>query len=189
MKFPSYSTFRRVLKTIDFQPLTDLFNTWALAIASPKPEEDWQLMLRAFVAHWQIIVSHIRTLSRLCQYLVTNVVLLSRISKLNNCLLILKDTGELKIDYTGSKMLLFPKIFHCVVVAMLLLIGQFCTAFSLRYDRQIFWFSNYPSSTTCLIQPTPKGFFSVCMKPPCPSLQGKGVGGGVLVPHKGWKLQ
>ena len=51
MKFPSYSTFRRVLKTIDFQPLTDLFNIWALAIASPKPEEDWQLMLRAFVAH------------------------------------------------------------------------------------------------------------------------------------------
>lgn len=39
IKFPSYSTFRRVLKTIDFQPLTDLFNTWALAIASPKPEE------------------------------------------------------------------------------------------------------------------------------------------------------
>lgn len=29
IKFPSYSTFRRVLTTIDFQPLTDLFNTWA----------------------------------------------------------------------------------------------------------------------------------------------------------------
>lgn len=34
-KFPSYSTFRRVLKTIDFQPLTNLFNSWASATVPP----------------------------------------------------------------------------------------------------------------------------------------------------------
>ncbi len=28
-KFPSYSTFRRVIKTLNFNPLTDLFNAWA----------------------------------------------------------------------------------------------------------------------------------------------------------------
>lgn len=33
--FPSYSTFRRVLKTLDFQPLTDLFNSWASATVPP----------------------------------------------------------------------------------------------------------------------------------------------------------
>lgn len=38
-KFPSYSTFRRILKTIDFQPLTDLFNSWAGAIAPPIENE------------------------------------------------------------------------------------------------------------------------------------------------------
>ena len=35
IKFPSYSTFRRVIKTLDFQPLTDLFNTWANQNLSP----------------------------------------------------------------------------------------------------------------------------------------------------------
>ena len=39
IKLPSYSTFRRVLQTLDFQPLTDLFNTWAGAIAPPIPQE------------------------------------------------------------------------------------------------------------------------------------------------------
>lgn len=39
IKFPSYSTFRRVLKTIDFQPLTDLFNTWAQTFVPPIPGE------------------------------------------------------------------------------------------------------------------------------------------------------
>jgi hypothetical protein len=39
IKFPSYSTFRRVLKTIDFQPLTDLFNGWAACSLPPNPGE------------------------------------------------------------------------------------------------------------------------------------------------------
>ncbi|HYW17924.1 MAG TPA: ISAs1 family transposase [Nodularia sp. (in: cyanobacteria)] len=29
IKFPSYSTFRRILLSLNFQPLTDLFNSWA----------------------------------------------------------------------------------------------------------------------------------------------------------------
>ena len=29
IEFRSYSTFRRVIKTIDFQPLRDLLNNWA----------------------------------------------------------------------------------------------------------------------------------------------------------------
>ena len=39
VNFPSYSTFRRVLKTLDFQPLTDLFNTWVTKCVPPIPEE------------------------------------------------------------------------------------------------------------------------------------------------------
>ncbi len=39
IKLPSYSTFRRVLKTVDFQPLTDLFNGWASATVPPIPGE------------------------------------------------------------------------------------------------------------------------------------------------------
>ncbi len=39
VKFPSYSTFRRVLLTLDFQPLTDLFNAWAAQLVPPKPQE------------------------------------------------------------------------------------------------------------------------------------------------------
>lgn len=39
VNFPSYSTFRRVLRTLDFQPLTDLFNTWAAASVPPVPAE------------------------------------------------------------------------------------------------------------------------------------------------------
>ncbi|MEG4806409.1 ISAs1 family transposase [Microcoleus sp. F8-D1] len=39
IEFPSYSTFRRVLKTIDFQPLTDLFNNWAAVTMPPMPGE------------------------------------------------------------------------------------------------------------------------------------------------------
>lgn len=39
IKFPSYSTFRRVLKTLDFQPLTDLFNRWAAFVVPPMPGE------------------------------------------------------------------------------------------------------------------------------------------------------
>lgn len=39
INFPSYSTFRRVLKTIDFQPLTDLFNSWVSATVPPIPGE------------------------------------------------------------------------------------------------------------------------------------------------------
>lgn len=39
IEFPSYSTFRRVLKTRDFQPLTDLFNNWAAVTMPPMPGE------------------------------------------------------------------------------------------------------------------------------------------------------
>lgn len=39
IKFPSYSTFRRVLKTVDFQPFTDLFNNWASVFVPPMPYE------------------------------------------------------------------------------------------------------------------------------------------------------
>lgn len=39
IKFPSYSTFRRVLKSINFQPLTDLFNDWAAMRLPPQPGE------------------------------------------------------------------------------------------------------------------------------------------------------
>ncbi len=39
IKFPSYSTFRRVLKTVDFQRLTDLFNTWAANFVPAMPGE------------------------------------------------------------------------------------------------------------------------------------------------------
>ncbi|MHC5769496.1 MAG: transposase family protein [Nostoc sp.] len=39
INFPSYSTFRRVLKTVDFQPLTDLFNNWASVFVPPIPGE------------------------------------------------------------------------------------------------------------------------------------------------------
>jgi hypothetical protein len=39
VKMPSYSTFRRVLRAIDFQPLTDLFNTWAKVCVPPMPGE------------------------------------------------------------------------------------------------------------------------------------------------------
>lgn len=38
-KFPSYSTFRRVIKTINFHPLMDLFNTWAAITVQPNPGE------------------------------------------------------------------------------------------------------------------------------------------------------
>ena len=38
-KFPSYSTFRRVLLRLDFQVLTDLFNSWTASIFSPVAEE------------------------------------------------------------------------------------------------------------------------------------------------------
>lgn len=34
-KFPSYSTFRRVIKTLNFQPLMGLFNTWAAMTVPP----------------------------------------------------------------------------------------------------------------------------------------------------------
>lgn len=44
IKFPSYSTFRRVLTTIDFQPLTNLFNSWAVAIAPPLENEIFALL-------------------------------------------------------------------------------------------------------------------------------------------------
>ncbi|MHC5769400.1 MAG: ISAs1 family transposase [Nostoc sp.] len=37
--FSSDSTFRRVLKTVDFQPLTDLFNNWASVFVPPIPGE------------------------------------------------------------------------------------------------------------------------------------------------------
>lgn len=39
VKFPSYSTFRRVLLTLDFQALTNLFNTWADQNLSPSAGE------------------------------------------------------------------------------------------------------------------------------------------------------
>ncbi|QLE58113.1 ISAs1 family transposase [Nostoc sp. TCL26-01] len=39
IKLPSYSTFRRVLKTIDFQAFTDLFNDWASVFVPPIPGE------------------------------------------------------------------------------------------------------------------------------------------------------
>ena len=39
IKFPSYSTFRRVLQTLNFQPLTDLFNNWAATTIPLMPEE------------------------------------------------------------------------------------------------------------------------------------------------------
>ncbi len=32
VKFPSYSTFRRVILNLDFQHFTDLFNSWELKI-------------------------------------------------------------------------------------------------------------------------------------------------------------
>jgi hypothetical protein len=38
-KFPSYSTFRRVIKTLNFNPLTDLFNTWAAMRVPPNQGE------------------------------------------------------------------------------------------------------------------------------------------------------
>ena len=39
INFPSYSTFRRILKNIDFQPLTDLFNNWAQVFVPSQPGE------------------------------------------------------------------------------------------------------------------------------------------------------
>lgn len=39
VKFPSYSTFRRVLKTLNFEPLIDLFNTWAANFAPAQAGE------------------------------------------------------------------------------------------------------------------------------------------------------
>lgn len=39
VKFPSYSTFRRILKTIDFQALTEIFNSWAQVLVPPEPGE------------------------------------------------------------------------------------------------------------------------------------------------------
>lgn len=39
LAFPSYSTFRRVLQTLNFQPLTDLFNNWAATTIPLMPEE------------------------------------------------------------------------------------------------------------------------------------------------------
>lgn len=39
VNLPSYSTFRRVLLTLDFQPLTHLFNTWAAKVVPPLPQE------------------------------------------------------------------------------------------------------------------------------------------------------
>ena len=39
IKFPSYSTFRRVLQTLDFQPFTELFNTWAANVIALMPQE------------------------------------------------------------------------------------------------------------------------------------------------------
>ncbi|MBD1893412.1 transposase family protein [Coleofasciculus sp. FACHB-129] len=39
IKFPSYSTFRRVLKTLDFHPLTNLFNTWTVIFVPPNSGE------------------------------------------------------------------------------------------------------------------------------------------------------
>lgn len=38
-KFPSYSTFRRILLTLNFQPFTELFNTWAAEFAPATPAE------------------------------------------------------------------------------------------------------------------------------------------------------
>jgi hypothetical protein len=38
-KFPSYSTFRRVITTLDFQPLMNLFNTWAAMTVPPNSGE------------------------------------------------------------------------------------------------------------------------------------------------------
>jgi hypothetical protein len=38
-KFPSDSTFRRVIKTINFHPFMDLFNTWAAMTVEPSPGE------------------------------------------------------------------------------------------------------------------------------------------------------
>ena len=38
-EFPSYSTFRRVLLNLDFQPLTDVFNGWASISFPPVPTE------------------------------------------------------------------------------------------------------------------------------------------------------
>lgn len=40
VKFPSYSTFRRVLKTIDFRPFTDLFNTLPAKKRHPTPSPE-----------------------------------------------------------------------------------------------------------------------------------------------------
>ncbi|MDZ8080079.1 MAG: transposase family protein [Nostoc sp. DcaGUA01] len=42
INFPSYSTFRRVLKTVDFQPFTDLFNNWASVLFHQYQENVWQ---------------------------------------------------------------------------------------------------------------------------------------------------
>jgi predicted transposase YbfD/YdcC len=39
VKFPSYSTFRRILQNIDFQPLTDIFNSWAQKLLPAEPGE------------------------------------------------------------------------------------------------------------------------------------------------------
>lgn len=39
IEFPSYSTFRCILKTIDFGPFTDLFNSWAAVAMPPMPGE------------------------------------------------------------------------------------------------------------------------------------------------------
>jgi len=39
VKFPSYSTFRRVILTLDFQPFTDLFNNWAADTIPTLPGE------------------------------------------------------------------------------------------------------------------------------------------------------
>lgn len=39
VKFPSYSTFRRVILSLDFQPFTDLFNSWATQAIPALPRE------------------------------------------------------------------------------------------------------------------------------------------------------
>ncbi|HEY9693579.1 MAG TPA: hypothetical protein V6D15_15335 [Oculatellaceae cyanobacterium] len=43
-KFPSYSTFRRVIKTLNFNPLTDLFNNWAGRTVPPNSGERLALL-------------------------------------------------------------------------------------------------------------------------------------------------
>ena len=85
IKFPSYSTFRRVLKTVDFQPLTDLFNNWASVFVPPMPhEESGHSMAKAFVAQSQITVNPTKILSVQYQFIVTSAALYSGC---NQCLI------------------------------------------------------------------------------------------------------